>query len=84
MTHAVRIKLDWNGTNVLDGTATRVCAYDTVRAFFVDQFAGLPIKEFLDGVSFGAFSDALVAKGRFEAVFTDGDMGQARAQVSNL
>lgn len=43
-----RIRLTWNGTTVLEGGATTVCALDVARAHFADNFTGPELKPFLE------------------------------------
>ena len=74
------IKLFWNGTLVLEGRATTVTAYETMRAFLEGTFAGLDHMSWCAGAFVGLL-DRILDGEAVTLTYAD-DTGNAGAEVT--
>ena len=74
------IKLIWNGVTVLEGRATSVTAYKTMREFLAGNFAGLEHKAWL-ARSFVGVLDRILNGMPVTLAYAD-ETGNAGAEVT--
>lgn len=78
-----RIKCLWNGKMVMDGQSTRVMAYDTLRSFMGDSFAGVEHKAWCDQTLYPIMREFLAYGAPFVCAYAD-DTGSAGIEVERV